>query len=166
MSTPVKACCPQGLNYIDPTGMFYNQYIGAMMQVLTWTGGAVTDVYDKCAITQAAPMAYGDAYDPSDCPCCPQGYTYRTNMGTCVSNLDMKTLIDPVPCIVCICPDPPEPEPCETCSPETLPITFSFNDNISNCEHCKKDLDEPNLSPYKSFIADRLIAPLLNFIRK
>lgn len=166
MSSPVKSCCPQGLNYVDATGMFYNPYVGAMMQVLTWNYGAVTDCYDKCVVTQAAPAAYGPASEPTDCPCCPPGYAYRTTEGACISTVDMKTRLDAIPCIVCDCPEPPDPPLCDTCSPETLPITFSFNNNIKNCEHCNPDLEEPNLTPFASFIADRLIAPIINFIRK
>lgn len=133
-------CCPSGLTYIDQNGYFVNLYTGSIMKVLTWTDGPVQNVYGKCALTQAAPEAYGATIDPINCPCCPEGYFYSSQLKLCVKSIGAtKDTMDPIPCIVCICPTdgPPPTLQCDTCNEQSgQSIFFQYNPFIKQCTNC------------------------------
>lgn len=170
MMDPVDCpCCPPGNVYVDQDGFFigndpmYPGFYGVRHQVSN--PAPLTGIASTCANVVNGAWAIPTTNDPVTCPCCQPNQWYNNTAGMCV---DLKgVLYDPVPCITCICPDPPPPPPpCETCSAGTLPIHFHFRDDVKHCTNCKKDIGEPDLKPFTGFIADKLIAPIIKFIRR
>lgn len=169
MAQPITQCCPSAPNgqvyaYIDSSGNFFNVFTGTYMTVGSWTGGAVSGTYNKCALHQASPGVYGELEDPIDCPCCLPPYTFVQNNG-CTNPSNLKDIIEPVPCIECICPEPePFPE-CEDCVNPAVPIAFQHDIRFKTCEECEVQ-GEPRLttnSKTNSFIAGSLIDPIVIF---
>lgn len=158
-------CCPPGpfgqrLTYISNTGWFYNTSLNIIMKALTWTGGAVSGVYNKCAFTQISPDVFGSAFDPIDCPCCPKDYTWDPNegpVGFCVGS-NSALLTNPIPCVTCVC-TPPPPFVCPTCGTSGERITFNFNFNTRNCTTCVPDSFNPPKGKINCFIPNTLIDP-------
>lgn len=160
---PCKCCPPgpagQNYTYFSDTGWFYNLYTGSVMQVTGWTGGPVTDLYNKCASTQASPMAYGPAFDPVDCPCCPKTFSYDPSKGTCLDSTGSRAT-DPIPCIVCVCPTP-TPFTCPTpeSGAEGIRPQFQFNPNTRHCTACVPEGSNPPKGKINCFIPNTLIDP-------
>lgn len=162
-------CCPvidsTKFTYINPTGWFYNPYLNSVMQIISWTGGAVSEIYNKCVFTQTAPAAYGvpnptDSYDPIDCPCCPKGYIWDPTISTygMCAGTSAAMVTDPIPCIVCVC-TPPPPFVCTTCGTSGQRIVFQFNFNTRNCTACVPDPFNPPGGKINCFIPNTLIDP-------
>jgi len=184
-------CCPDPtdsfgsgpLTYVDPSGYFFNMHTGTYMLLLLYnysdptTGQIYTksDIFGKCIRTQSNPTGYGPMYDPIDCPCCPDNYQYVTiinhttgPMGTCASiaTVGPVTYTEPIPCISCVCPDPPPPPVCESCEQSSgQPINFSFRSDVKQCKDCiPQDFILPNDAKFTCFAPYFLILPnLQNF---
>lgn len=172
MSVAVANCCPPGPNgqtygYVNSLGNFYNVFTGTYMQMLTWTGGPVSAVYGKCVLHQASPAGYGEPANPIDCPCCPDPYVYVNGFG-CTDLPNLKTRVDSIPCISCICPDPDPPlppAPCVGCESNAIHTSFVFDPTIKNCIDCNKQ-GEPRLTndpKLNAFMPDFMIDPVINF---
>lgn len=157
MATPQTRCCPPGpngetLTYIDSTGKFWNTYVNYYMTVGSWTGGDVSLVFNRCAITQISSAAFGIggpnvSYAPIDCPCCPDNYLYaewregnNASLGTpCISVSVPYTFADAIPCIDCVCEhEVPEATPeCEDCQDnQRAHIAFVYNPFVKQCTDC------------------------------
>ena len=157
-------CCPTGYIYIDNSGYYEDDITGLTMIVNSY---ASTPTFDqclgKCGLFHN--HAFADTLaDGEECQCCPTGYTLNVKTNKCIGPV-ASDIVDPIPCILPPCMPPPLPLVCESCDIETLPINFSFDENKKNCTNCNVQ-GLPDLTPFGSFIADKIISPLINFIRR
>ncbi len=159
-------CCPIGNVYVDQDGYFIGNdpsYSSYGLRVHVSNPSPLTGIAGTCVTIVNGAWAIPSGANTSICPCCSPGQWYNNTLGLCIDTTGKRH--DPVPCIECVCTDPPPPPECPTCSGGTLPVTFQYNENVKNCTNCTPE-GETNLSPFKAFIADRLIAPIINFIRR
>ncbi len=128
--TSGQICCPTPYVWVDANGYFYNKDTASYTQVTNpnfqQNGESVLSKCNRITGTLAAPTDL----NPVPCLCCPEGYTYSTALGTC-EGTTLKDLTGTIPCIPCVCVDPPAFE-CGDCSTDGIPNKFSFNFNINN----------------------------------
>lgn len=157
-------CCPKGYNFIDSAGNFNDPYFGYG----SITNALVGDFVNKCAIlvnvgTGPSPItafALPDPIEPIECPCCPVNYSYSDYIALCVKNGNRSDVLDPVPCIQCVCPPAPEPVPCPPCGSDGEPINFSFNFNSRECQSCTPQNGNVPCGAITSFLAGPLQDPI------
>ncbi len=130
-------CCPEGSTYINSLG----QYSDPIWGTSTIANPDISTYANTCAQLVnigggRGGWAIATGGSTSTCPCCPEGYTYASSNGMCVG-LKPTDLAPTIPCIPCICQDPPPPPDCETCNEQGgLPIAFAFNPFTKQCTDC------------------------------
>lgn len=170
MSQPIKQCCPEGFFYVNINGYYYDPISGLTLVTNSFgSSPTFTEVIDKCVMF--ANRGFGQSPQTADdCPCCPQGYTYSQASGGCCPGTGtglckIQDLISPIPCLPCICVDPPPLPPCDTCDQaEGLPITFQYQSDVKQCTDCVPQdfilTTDPKLNCFAPYF---LIQPNINF---
>lgn len=131
------ACCPVGYVYIDSSGYINDPILGH----IPISNPNPVPFYDTCAriVNVSYALTPPSPIDPIACPCCPPGYTYSSNSGFCIDDINIKRYIDPIPCIPCVC-EPPSSiavaVDCGTCGTAGEQVSFMWNFTQRACELC------------------------------
>lgn len=164
MPVPSKTCCEAPLLYVDSSGYYNDPVLGPTLIVNTnATTPSFNEVINHCASFLNREFGQNPV-EPEDCPCCPEGYTYKQGMKLCQGN-NASDIIDPVPCIECVCQDPPPPPSCDDCVNQSLPIKFNLDDRTKRCVDCDIDMGPRGTNDKKlnNFIANFLVDPIVIF---
>lgn len=169
MPTAQKICCPTPsgvkLTYIPPNGMFFNSFTNTIMLLSMWNGGLPNVVYGKCVQTQAAPFAYGPAYDPIDCPCCPTGYTYNSSISICWTGVFPIIAREPIPCITCNCVAVADPT-CPSCGTAGAHLSFSWDFTKAHCTTtCDPQDENIPCGSIRNFLPSLYLDPIISNFR-
>lgn len=161
--TVACGCCPEGYLFIDQSGYYDDVVTGNTLIVNTvFSSPTFLECVGKCGLFRN--HAYVSSLISNiECPCCPTAYSYDAKSGMCSDG--KGSMVNTVSCIPIICPDEVIPDPCPTCTNGTLPITFTYNQDVKNCINCIP-LGDMVTRPFTKFIADILIDPIVNFFRK
>lgn len=181
MASPEQKCCPPpdgddpfgpgNLTYVDSSGVFWNIPLDTYMTLTNWTDpdgtGSAIDVYGKCIRTQSTPVGYGYAYDPVNCPCCPDTYVWSHRYNTCFAGeFANGPLLSPsVPCITCICPTPTAQPICESCGEsQGIHIAMTFDPTRKQCIECGVIGTPTPLPGFSQYMPIQLQDPIINFV--
>lgn len=160
-------CCPKGSTYVDQDGYFMQgdptkSGYGTRMQLSN--PAPFTGLTGVCVSIVNLAWGIPTGVEPSTCPCCMPSSTdwYNSMEGKCT---DVSgALYDPIPCIPCICIDPPPPPDCETCNkPSGDHISFDYNPFVKNCTDCApQNFELPDDCKLNAFMPYFIIIPNTN----
>ena len=158
-----QGCCPIGTIYVNPDGTYNDPSYGSG----TIQNPSILSTLTGCAILVNNGYALYTEAVPIDCPCCPEGYTFSSQTGDCVNDLQgRKDAVLTIPCINCVCEDPTpvEPQECESCNESGgQHISFQYNPFIKQCTDCvPQNLDQPDNSKLNCFMPYFLTLPNTN----
>lgn len=172
MAVPQKKCCPDGFLYIDSAGYYSDPFIGThIVSNNSITTPTLTQVENRCASIDKRFFASGPV-EASDCPCCPEGYSYDQNTGKCTNQSTSSSPslsgsgseVDPIPCTIVPCPDPPDPRECEDCDAHPAHVSFTFDPTTQNCVECGVTGEPTGLGGgADAFLPIQLMDPIINF---
>lgn len=151
-------CCPTGYAVVNSEG-----YLALPSRAVIFVGNSLAG---KCVSL----ADFSTNVEADDCPCCPPGYVYHSLSGRCLvedpfgSILKQQT-VDTIPCITCVCSDVIPPPECVSCTTsQGMPISFSFNNTIKQCQDCTPVGEQTGFGTgADAFIPIQLIDPIINF---
>jgi len=162
------ACCPVGYTYVDSTGHYNDPATSIGVGVVSGPS-PISQFFDSCCKIVNRGWVIDSGPDPLACKCCPTGYDYSSYLGVCVNEVNPKILIDPIPCIPCVCTIPssvPQALACPTCGTAGEGVNFAYNFQQRNCEPCDPVDFNPPCGKIICFMPNQFSDPNTTFTLK
>ena len=151
-----QECCPVNTVFIDANGNFDD--IGFGTGVLINFTPSMANMCTRVILGAAGWMASALLFDPPECPCCAAPLEWSSFKQTCM-NLSGQTG-EPIPCIVCVCPDPVD-FTCDNCDSKGRPISFILSTHTKNCIDCEPQEENIPKGRMRCFMPSQYLDPFV-----